>query len=267
MITRYLLLWLEAPLQSWGHDSKFGRRDTLNFPTKSGVMGLVCCALGAKGEQRELLAEFALLKQTVISFNHTYTKRFGYFYIDLKREKMFPYSRKYVEKLVLNYLRGKVRKKDREPLLRDFHMVGSGYDDKDPWITLLIPKTADGKKAVGGGAKMTYRYYLQDAYFAVVLEVPSDKAEMIAEKLQQPVWDLFLGRKSCVPTDLVYRGNFENEDDAIVEAEKIATEKSLLLDFKVLDSGEHDGEVLTLNDVPVQFGERKIYRDRRVTVI
>lgn len=233
MTTRYLLLWLEAPLQSWGHDSKFGRRDTLNFPTKSGVMGLVCCALGYGGEQKEFLAEFSQLKQTVLSFvrkNH------------------------------------RDEKTDRLPLLRDFHMVGSGYDDKDPWTTLLIPKTADGKKAVGGGAKLTYRYYLQDGYFAVILEVPTDKSDLIANALQNPVWDLFLGRKSCVPTDLVYRGLFENEDDAIVEAEKIATEKNLLLDFKVLDSGKHEGEVLTLNDVPLQFGERKIYRDRRVTV-
>ena len=236
MATRYLLLWLEAPLQSWGHDSKFGRRDTLNFPTKSGVMGLVCCALGYGGEQTEFLAEFAPLKQTVLSF---------------------------VRK---NY---KDEKTDRLPLLRDFHMVGSGYDDKDPWTTLLIPKTSEGKKAVGGGAKMTYRYYLQDAYFAVVLEIPSDKAESIATALQLPVWDLFLGRKSCVPTDLVFRGIFENEANAAEYAIEIATEKSLFIDFCVLD-GEHTSqfsEFLTLNDVPLCFSERKIYRDRRVTVI
>ncbi len=36
-----LLLWLEAPLQSWGADSRFGRRATLPFPTRSGVLGLV----------------------------------------------------------------------------------------------------------------------------------------------------------------------------------------------------------------------------------
>ncbi|MDD5228072.1 MAG: type I-E CRISPR-associated protein Cas5/CasD [Methylococcales bacterium] len=233
MTTRYLLLWLEAPLQSWGHDSKFGRRDTLNFPTKSGVVGLVCCALGYGGEQTEFLAEFAPLKQTILSFvrkNHNGIKT------------------------------------DREPLLRDFHMVGSGYNDKDPWTTLLIPKTEDGKKAVGGGAKMTYRYYLQDATFAVILEVPSDKAETIADALQTPVWDLFLGRKSCVPTDLVYRGVFDSEANAIESALLIADEKALIVDFKVLD-GEHEGEVLTLTDVPVCFGEKKVYRDRRVTVI
>ena len=46
-----LLLWLEAPLQSWGVDSRFGRRDTLPFPSRSGVLGLVCCATGRNGEQ------------------------------------------------------------------------------------------------------------------------------------------------------------------------------------------------------------------------
>ena len=51
MANPYLLLWLEAPLQAWGHDSKFGRRDSLDFPTKSGVLGLLCCARGARGLQ------------------------------------------------------------------------------------------------------------------------------------------------------------------------------------------------------------------------
>ncbi|HBZ0090419.1 TPA: type I-E CRISPR-associated protein Cas5/CasD, partial [Klebsiella pneumoniae] len=47
--TQYMLLWLEGPLQSWGGDSKFGVRDTLNFPTRSGILGLICCARGAAG--------------------------------------------------------------------------------------------------------------------------------------------------------------------------------------------------------------------------
>jgi CRISPR system Cascade subunit CasD len=234
METRYLLLWLQAPLQSWGADSKFGRRDTLNFPTKSGVLGLVCCALGYGGEQREFLAEFAPLKQTVLSFSRC------------KNDKKLP----------------------REPLLRDFHTVGNGYDDKDPWQTFLIPKTADGKKAVGGGSKLTYRYYLQDAFFAVILEVPTSKADTLAAALQTPVWDLCLGRKSCVPTDVVYRGVFDSEALAIEQSLLIARDKNLIEDFRVVD-GEYDGgdEVLTLDDVPICFGEYKIYRDRRVTVI
>ena len=239
-MNKYILLWFEAPLQSWGSDSKFGRRDTLAFPTKSGVLGLVCSALGAGGAQRDLLAEFAPLHQTAISFARCKQKE------------------------------DKVVKQDREPLLRDFHMVGAGYDDKDPWASLLIPKTSEGKKPNGAGTKMTYRYYLQDAAFAVALEVPGDKAESIAEALQNPAWDIYLGRKNCVPTDFVYRGTFDQETAALEQAGTIAGEKQRIEDFRVvqgaLGEGEAD-EVFTINDVPVQCGEDKRYRDRQVSLI
>jgi len=68
MKNKYLLLWLEGPLQAWGADSRFGRRDSLDFPTKSGILGLLCCALGAGGEQHELLAEMAQLSHTALAF-------------------------------------------------------------------------------------------------------------------------------------------------------------------------------------------------------
>ena len=41
-----LLLRLAGPLQSWGYRSRFSDRDTGLEPTKSGVVGLLCCALG-----------------------------------------------------------------------------------------------------------------------------------------------------------------------------------------------------------------------------
>lgn len=41
-----LLLRLEGPMQSWGIDSRFDIRETLREPTKSGVIGLLCSALG-----------------------------------------------------------------------------------------------------------------------------------------------------------------------------------------------------------------------------
>lgn len=240
MSNPYLLLWFEAPLQSWGSDSKFGRRDTQIFPTKSGVLGLLCSALGAGGEQRELLAAFAPLGQTVISFARRKQTTDG------------------------------VIRQDREPLLRDFHIVGSGYDDQDPWASLLIPKTSEGKKAVGGGTKMTYRYYLQDAAFAVVLEVPVGKEEGIVHALQNPAWDVYLGRKSCIPTDFIYRGIFDNEATAIEQAVPIAASKDRIEDFRVVHGALSDGEadeVFTIHDVPVQFGEDKRYRDRQVSLI
>lgn len=231
-----LLLWLEAPLQSWGFDSRFGRRDSLDFPTRSGVLGLLCCAMGAGGEQREWLELMARQTQTVLAFG-------------LSKEG-----------------KGARKALPRQPLLRDFHMVGSGYDDQDIWQSLLIPKTSEGKKAVGGGTKMTYRYYLQDMAFAVLLTVPEAEAQVIATALQAPVWDLYLGRKNCVPTDFIYRGLFADEQQARQAALELATAKERLALFQVLE-GEHEGEVLTLNDVPLQFGEHKKYRDRRVTVV
>jgi CRISPR system Cascade subunit CasD len=41
-----LLLRLQAPMQSWGISSHFTNRDTAREPSKSGVLGLICAALG-----------------------------------------------------------------------------------------------------------------------------------------------------------------------------------------------------------------------------
>ena len=127
-----LLLWLEGPLQSWGADSRYGNRTTLPFPTRSGVLGLLCCAAGRGGEQREWLADMAAHTQTV----RAYARRPA---------------------------RGMAA---APPLLTDFQMVGSGYDDGDAWQNLMVPKTSEGKKPVGSGAKMTSRHYVQDMAFA-----------------------------------------------------------------------------------------------------
>lgn len=43
---RLLLLCLEAPLQSWGVRARWDVRDTGDEPSKSGVIGLLGCALG-----------------------------------------------------------------------------------------------------------------------------------------------------------------------------------------------------------------------------
>src|SRR5512136_490986 len=41
-----LLLRLVGPMQSWGMQSNFTHRDTGLEPSKSGVIGLICAALG-----------------------------------------------------------------------------------------------------------------------------------------------------------------------------------------------------------------------------
>ena len=113
---------------------------------------------------------------------------------------------------------------------------------------------------------MTYRYYIQDASFAVLLQAPVERIPSIVDALQNPAWDLYLGRKHCVPTEFIYHGTYPQIGAAETAVRALAEAKQMMEDFRVLD-GEHEGERLTLMDVPVQFGERKRYRDRRVTVI
>lgn len=56
-----LLLRLQAPMQSWGVSSYFTERDTAREPSKSGVIGLICAALG-RGRDADLsdLAELRM---------------------------------------------------------------------------------------------------------------------------------------------------------------------------------------------------------------
>ena len=51
-----LLFRLEGPLQSWGERSKWDYRDTADFPSKSGIVGLLSCALGLERGNPEIAA-------------------------------------------------------------------------------------------------------------------------------------------------------------------------------------------------------------------
>lgn len=52
MCVNTLFLRLEAPLQSWGERSRWSIRDTAPVPTKSGIIGLIACALGYKTDEQ-----------------------------------------------------------------------------------------------------------------------------------------------------------------------------------------------------------------------
>lgn len=229
---QYLLLWLEAPLQSWGHDSVFGRRDTLDFPTKSGVLGLLCCARGASGPEEAWLSQWDGLDMSVIA----YARSSGF-----------------------------ANQSPHPPILKDFHMVGSGYNSADLWQDLMIPRKADGNKSSTGGSKMTTRNYIQDTAFAVILQIPENESDNLSESLVSPVWDLYLGRKSCAPVEFIYQGVFDEVDKAKEFLKTFSEQKSRTQIFQVLQ-GDHEGDRFTVSDTPVCFGANKKYKDRRVTV-
>ncbi len=56
-----LLIRLAGPMQSWGTTSRFDERDTQLEPSKSGVLGLICAALGRdRGEPVDDLARLRM---------------------------------------------------------------------------------------------------------------------------------------------------------------------------------------------------------------
>lgn len=58
-----LLLRLQGPMQSWGTTSRFDERDTQLEPSKSGVLGLICAALGR--DRTESVDDLAVLRMGV----------------------------------------------------------------------------------------------------------------------------------------------------------------------------------------------------------
>jgi CRISPR system Cascade subunit CasD len=56
-----MILRLAGPLQSWGEHSVFSERDTLRFPTRSGITGLIAAAQGIRrGEPLDALTQLAI---------------------------------------------------------------------------------------------------------------------------------------------------------------------------------------------------------------
>lgn len=65
MSKQHLLLYLDAPMQSWGYSSRFNRRTTASWPIKSGVIGMLCAAIGIERDDEASIARLAELSMTV----------------------------------------------------------------------------------------------------------------------------------------------------------------------------------------------------------
>jgi CRISPR system Cascade subunit CasD len=194
-----VLLRLEGPLQAWGTQGRYSIRDTDSEPSKSGVLGLVGCAMGMVRDDRERLEQLRALRMAVR--------------IDRPGRAM-----------------------------RDLHTVGAGTFRGKPHAMWGL----EGKTV------LTHRYYLVDAAFTVALGHTNDEfVERIARSLQDPVWPLFLGRRSCVPSEPVFLALVSaSPEDALVTA-ALARGASTRLRL-VMDVGA--GELGTpRSDDPVSF--------------
>lgn len=142
-MTGVLVMACAGPMQSWGTRSRFQERDTEREPSKSGIIGLLCAALGR--DRNEPVADLAALRMGI--------------------------------------------RVDREgKLSKDFQ-------------TAQDVIVASGK---GFGDLVSNRYYLSDAVFLVGLEGKFQLLKELHEALRKPMWQIFLGRKSYIPSHPVY---------------------------------------------------------------
>jgi CRISPR system Cascade subunit CasD len=205
-----LLLRLAGPMQSWGTQSRFSHRDSGMEPSKSGVIGLLCAALGR--QRHEPVDDLAGLKMAV--------------------------------------------RVDREGrMARDFHTAQA----------VLRSDLSGTQETV-----ISQRFYLADAEFLVGLEGSDALLGQVNDALHDPVWTLFLGRKSFVPSENIplgiQNGAAVNLESVLTEyprrrrytGEKIDAQKLRL----VIETPASQGE--PRNDVPVSFSERR-FTVRHVT--
>ena len=238
--TAYLALLLDGPLQSWGFASRFQRRTTGLHPTKSGVIGLICAAMGvAKGsdEEREKLLELRALKMTSIAIPRQQTNAWTAERTELAARR-----------------------------LEDFHTVGGGYDKETQ--PQSIPRKASGGPC--DNPTVSRRQYLNDARFGVILEGDRLVLERAAAALEDPVWGVWLGRKSCIPGEPIFRDIFEMQ----AEAERNLIGDASIDQFtRIEEVANFEAGTDSYNDQPVSFGtsdssaKGRDYAARRVNLV
>ncbi len=164
-----LFLRLEGPLQAWGsHESRLAIRRTLDIPSKSGIAGILCAALG------------------------------------LARDKCSDYWLPTISSL-------KMGVRIDKPGVRwwDYHTVGAGQKmpiadfPASKLSGFSIPLSEEEAQLVRTGKSQTMlsrREYLCDASFLVALQGSCEIIDRLYSAISHPQWQLFLGRKSCVPS-------------------------------------------------------------------
>lgn len=215
----FLALRLEGPLQSWGFDSQYNRRNTGLMPTKSAIAGICCAALGyGRGtkQEQEFLASFTNVRMTAIAIPRTIEKRDKQHKLAVRR-------------------------------LQDYHTVQN---------------TRRATGAINTDCVLTYRQYLTDAAFGVLLEGDAKVLAAIADALANPVWGVWLGRKSCIPTTPVLAGLRASRDEAV---QLLIGDASLGEYARQVEAENFADGRDSLPDMPVSFAsERRTFSPRRV---
>ena len=210
--TSCLALRLEGPLQSWGFDSQYNRRNTGLLPIKSAIAGMCCAAFGycrGSTEEQGFLKRFTTTKMIAFAIPKVIAQRSEKHKLQVRR-------------------------------LQDYHTVQN------------LKKSCI----------LTHRQYLTDASFGVLLEGSTELLESITEALRDPVWGIWLGRKTCIPSAPVLAGlsPTKNEALALLVGDKPIEEFFRQEDVEVFADGKD-----SLPDSAVSFAsDKRLFSPRRV---
>ncbi|MHB1457237.1 MAG: type I-E CRISPR-associated protein Cas5/CasD [Armatimonadota bacterium] len=166
-----LLIRLEGVWQSWGERSRWDLRDTGNAPTKSGIIGLLGCALGYPMYDSRLEEELGAGIRLGVRVESP-------------------------GRIVQDF-----------QTVTDFLPTANGSYKYNGSNTDKSLRRLTGNPNIKPSAIVSPRYYLEDASFLVALEEREGFDGLIDKfraALQRPKWPIFLGRKACIPTRPVY---------------------------------------------------------------
>lgn len=157
-------------------------------------------------------------------------------------------------------LRFAVRVDQRGRLMRDFHTA----------------RSLDGARIM----PLSERYYLADAAFVAAIEGDDQLIEVLAGAVQEPAFPLYLGRRSCAPSDPIFLAVREQEAlDALRDTPWQASDwyrrqQGRSVDLEVVaDAAQGEVDVESIRDLPQSFdprrrlyGWRQVGRERPITV-
>ena len=243
-MTAVVFLRLAGALQSWGSAIAYSvHRDTYDQPSRSGVIGLLCSAMGLSSKDSDArLKDLARLEMGVR--------------IDRPGTKITDY-----------HTVGAGWDSAKTP------------HGPPPGIGLL--KAEGGIKVTSKTGTyeniQSWRGYLSDASFLVALAGEEELIRSLSEALQNPQRPLYLGRKCCTPSEHVWdrEGDYDNVLAALesipwrprkvsVDLPKGPTDEIEL----VFITETLPGKGLPVRDVPVsfeyrQYGTRWVQRQRK----
>lgn len=146
--------------------------------------------------------------------------------------------------------------------LTDYHTVGGGWDKKvNP--ENVVPKAKDKPGCNTGDPVQTYREYLQDSCFGVVVTGQRQTITQLGAALENPKWGIWLGRKACIPAKPVFQGIYPDHESALKQLLEAGHSSSFISFIEEVDRFENGSD--TIMDRPLDFTKRQ-FAPRRVII-